>query len=267
MKIIRHAADAVSAAIMAVIVDLAARPVRSARKLRIDRAIEVQVPLHRDFSPTFFWSDEADFGRYGSTTCPKGRAITGRLSIARQASLRILESYPDGESVVCGSSPAKARRCASRCRSRLCAVHLPAARKASVLFSQHPDCRTFEPVCAAVGIGRHDQPPGLPQARRSVSGGFGSTRSTGDRRGAPGAELSRPDGWNVRALNGAPAGARRRMRAPTPVCLVARRRRHPQLPEYLLCRQDVLVKAENGERKKVGCGTKARMSGRRLAHG
>jgi hypothetical protein len=55
------------------------------------------LPYIEIFSPTFFWNDEADFIRTGSTTCPKGRAITGGMSIQQgKASLRILESYPDG---------------------------------------------------------------------------------------------------------------------------------------------------------------------------
>src|SRR5215210_9107986 len=59
------------------------------------------LPYIEIFSPTFFWNDEADFIRTGSTTCPKGRAITGGVSIQQgKASLRILESYPDGESWV-----------------------------------------------------------------------------------------------------------------------------------------------------------------------
>ena len=57
-----------------------------------------QLPYMEIFSPTFFWSDEVDVVRSGSTRCPKGRAITGGLSIAQgKASLRIVESYPDGE--------------------------------------------------------------------------------------------------------------------------------------------------------------------------
>ena len=59
------------------------------------------LPYIEIFSPTFFWNDEADFIRTGSTTCPKGRAITGGMNIQQgKASLRILESYPDGESWV-----------------------------------------------------------------------------------------------------------------------------------------------------------------------
>src|SRR5258708_39957757 len=60
-----------------------------------------QLPYLEIFSPTFFWSDEADAIRVGSTTCPKGRAIAGGINILQgKAALRIVESYPDGESWV-----------------------------------------------------------------------------------------------------------------------------------------------------------------------
>src|ERR1051325_10071467 len=102
--------------------------------------IEVaQFPFIEIFSPTFFWSDEADFVRTGSTTCPKGRAITGGLSIQQgKASLRILESYPDGESwvtrVVNRQRPESVQSLQVR-GFALCL--LPAARKASVMLTQH----------------------------------------------------------------------------------------------------------------------------------
>src|SRR5258708_30226714 len=60
-----------------------------------------QFPYMEIFSPTFFWSDEADAVRTGSTTCPKGRAIAGGVNIIQgKAALRIVESYPDGETWV-----------------------------------------------------------------------------------------------------------------------------------------------------------------------
>jgi len=74
---------AVSAAITAVILALAgsAGPL-AAQTAQSTEPIEVaKFPYIEIFSPTFFWSDEADFVRTGSTTCPKGRAITGGLSI------------------------------------------------------------------------------------------------------------------------------------------------------------------------------------------
>src|SRR6476646_3855968 len=101
--------------------------------------IEVaKFPYIEIFSPTFFWSDEADFIRTGSTTCPKGRAITGGLSILQgKGSLRILESYPDGESwvmrIVNRQKPDTVQSLQVR-GFALCL--LPAARKASVLLTQ-----------------------------------------------------------------------------------------------------------------------------------
>ena len=101
--------------------------------------IEVaKLPYMEIFSPTFFWNNEADFVRMGSTTCPKGRAITGGVSIQQgKASLRMLESYPDGESwvmrVVNRQKPEGVQSLQVR-GFALCL--LPAARKASVLMSQ-----------------------------------------------------------------------------------------------------------------------------------
>src|SRR3569833_405650 len=97
-----------------------------------------KLPFLEIFSPTFFWSDEADVVRTGSTNCPKGRAIAGGLSIQQgQASLRILESYPDGESwmvrVVNRKKPDNVQSLQVR-GFALCM--LPAARKASVQLPQ-----------------------------------------------------------------------------------------------------------------------------------
>src|SRR6185436_15425709 len=53
-----------------------------------------QLPYIEIFSPTFFWNDEADTIRTGSSTCPKGRAIAGGLNILQgKAALRVVESY------------------------------------------------------------------------------------------------------------------------------------------------------------------------------
>ena len=129
-----------------------------------------KLPYIEIFSPTFFWNDEADFVRTGSTTCPKGRAITGGLSIQQgKASLRILESYPDGESwvmrVVNRQKPDNVQSLQVR-GFALCM--LPAARKASVLMAQqskllHVSSRFALPS----GFVERDRPPGLP-ARRAA---------------------------------------------------------------------------------------------------
>ena len=90
---------------------------------------------------------------------------------------------------------------------------LPAARKASVLFSQqsklsHASSRFGLPSGSAGTTSRQ----ACPQGARVISGGFGLDP---EYRGpaAPHLELSYPDpnGWNVRAINGAtgtPADAR-----------------------------------------------------------
>ena len=85
-------------ALLSALLILAAGPALAQSQQTIEIA---QLPYMEIFSPTFFWSDEADAIRTGSTTCPKGRAITGGLNIIQgKASLRIVESYPDGESWV-----------------------------------------------------------------------------------------------------------------------------------------------------------------------
>jgi hypothetical protein len=198
---------AVSAAIMAVILALAgSTSPLGAQTAQSTEPIEVaKFPYIEIFSPTFFWSDEADFVRTGSTTCPKGRAITGGLSILQgKASLRILESYPDGESwvmrVVNRQKPDNVQSLQVR-GFALCM--LPAARKASVLFSQqsrlsHVSSRFGLPSGLVSATGRQ----ACPQGARVISGGFGLDP---EYRGpaAPRLELSYPDpnGWNVRAIN------------------------------------------------------------------
>src|SRR5204863_367169 len=252
---------AVSAAIMAVILALAgsAGPL-GAQTAQSTEPIEVaKFPYIEIFSPTFFWSDETDFVRTGSTTCPKGRAITGGLSILQgKASLRILESYPDGESwvmrVVNRQKPDAVQSLQVR-GFALCM--LPAARKASVLFSQqsrlsHVSSRFGLPSGLASATGRQ----ACPQGARVISGGFGLDPGY---RGsaAPRLELSYPDpnGWNVRALNGA-TGTVADARAYA-VCLGSKEGadiRNFQNIYYV--GKDVLVKAENGEAKEaIGCGS------------
>ena len=252
---------AVSSAILAVILALAgsAGPL-GAQTAQSTEPIEVaKFPYLEIFSPTFFWSDEADFIRTGSTTCPKGRAITGGLSILQgKASLRLLESYPDGESwvmrVVNRQKPDNVQSLQVR-GFALCM--LPTARKASVLFSQqsrlsHVSSRFGLPSGIASATGRQ----ACPQGARVISGGFGLDP---EYRGpaAPRLELSYPDpnGWNVRAVNGAAAGVPADARTYA-VCLGSKEGadiRNFQNIFYVA--KDVLVKADNGEAKEaISCG-------------
>lgn len=222
--------------------------------------IEVaKLPFIEIFSPTFFWNDEADFVRTGSTTCPKGRAITGGLSIQQgKASLRILESYPDGESwmmrVVNRQKPDHVQSLQVR-GFALCV--LPAARKASVLLSQqtrllHVSTRFGVPSGFASTAGRQ----ACPQGSLVIAGGFGIDP---DYRGpsAPRLELSYPDpnGWNVRAVNGAPAsgpGADGRAYA---VCLGTKEGADIRyFQNVFFASADVTVKADQGVvRQSVPC--------------
>ena len=175
---------AVSAAITAVILALAgsAGPL-AAQTAQSTEPIEVaKFPYIEIFSPTFFWNDEADFIRTGSTTCPKGRAITGGMNIQQgKASLRILESYPDGESwvmrVVNRQKPDTVQSLQVR-GFALCL--LPAARKASVLLTQqskllHVSGRFGLPSGLASATGRQ----ACPQGSLVISGGFGLDPAAG----------------------------------------------------------------------------------------
>ena len=250
---------AVSAAIMAVILALAgwAGPLR-AQTAQSTEPIEVaKFPYIEIFSPTFFWSDEADFVRTGSTTCPKGRAITGGLSILQgKASLRILESYPDGESWVMRVVNRQKPDNVSSLQVRgfaLCV--LPVARKASVLFSQqsklsHVSSRFGLPSGLVSTTGRQ----ACPQGARVISGGFGLDP---EYRGpaAPRLELSYPDpnGWNVRAINSvAETAADARAYA---VCLGSKEGadiRNFQNIYYV--GKDVPVKDSGAAKESVSCG-------------
>ena len=113
----------------------------SAGSLRAGQTLEpagvANLPYVEIFSPTFFWNDEADFIRVGSTTCPKGRAITGGVGIQQgKASLRILESYPDGESWVVRVVNRQKNDSVQSLQVRGFALcMLPAARKVSILMS------------------------------------------------------------------------------------------------------------------------------------
>jgi hypothetical protein len=170
-----------------------------------------ELPLMEIFSPTFFWTDETDVIRTGAINCPKGRAVTGGVRIIQgQASLRIVESYPDGESwVVRVVNRAKPDNVKSLQVRGFAMCMLPVARKASVLISQqtriaHPSVRFALPTGFVSTAARQT----CPQGARVVSGGAGldpDFRGPNDLR----VELSYPDpgGWNVRAINGATAPA------------------------------------------------------------
>jgi hypothetical protein len=238
----------------------AVRPLQ-AQTAQSTAPIEVAaLPYIEIFSPTFFWNDEADVIRTGSTTCPKGRAITGGVSIQQgKASLRILESYPDGESwvmrVVNRQKPENVQSLQVR-GFALCL--LPAARKASVLLSQqsrllHVSGRFGLPSGFASATGRQ----ACPQGSLVISGGFGLDP---EYRGpaSPRLELSYPDpnGWNVKATNGAPATGPAADARAYAICLGTKEGvdiRNFQNVYFVA--QDVTVKADNGTaRQSIGCG-------------
>lgn len=226
--------------------------------------IEVaQLPYVEIFSPTFFWDDKADFVRVGSTTCPKGRAITGGLNIVQgKASLRILESYPDGESwvvrVVNREKPAKVESLQVR-GFALCM--LPAARKVSVMMGQytkllHASTKFGLAGGYVAGNGRQT----CPRDSLVIAGGFGLDPAY---RGPNNLhmELSYPDpeGWNVRAVNGADAsGAAADVRAYA-VCLGTKE--GVDIRNYknvYFAEAEVPVRPDNGTaRQSVSCGDQA----------
>jgi hypothetical protein len=218
------------------------------------------LPYIEIFSPTFFWNDEADFIRTGSITCPKGRAITGGLSIQQgKASLRILESYPDGESwvmrVINRQKPDSVQSLQVR-GFALCL--LPAARKSSVLMTQqsklqHVSGRFALPPGFASATGRQ----ACPQGSLVISGGFGLDP---EYRGpaSPRLELNYPDpnGWNIRAVNGAPATGPAADGRAYAVCIGTKEGVDIRdFQNIYFVGQEVTVKAEEGTvRQSVGCG-------------
>jgi len=245
----------VSAIILALVAStgpLGAQTAQSTEPIEIAKFPYIEI-----FSPTFFWSDEADFVRTGSTTCPKGRAITGGLSIQQgKASLRVMESYPDGESWVMRVVNRQKPETVSSLQVRGFALcMLPAARKASVLFSQqsrlsHVSTKFALPAGSSDTTSRQ----ACPQGARVISGGFGlDPEYKGP--AAPRLELSYPDpnGWNIRALNGA-TGTAADARAYA-VCLGSKEGADIRnFQSIYFVGKDVLVKAENGEAKDaVGC--------------
>ena len=218
------------------------------------------LPYIEIFSPTFFWNDEADFIRTGSTTCPKGRAIMGGVSIQQgKASLRILESYPDGESwvtrVINRQKPDHVQSLQVR-GFALCL--LPAARRASVLLTQqsrllHVSGRFGLPSGFVSASGRQ----ACPQGSLVVSGGFGLDPEYHGP-SSPRLELSYPDpnGWNVKALNGTPAGGSAADARTYAVCLGTKEGADIRnFQNVHFASQDVMVKADNGTaRQSVSCG-------------
>ena len=224
-------------------------------------AVEVaSLPYIEIFSPTFFWNDEVDFVRSGSTTCPKGRAITGGVSIIQgKASLRILESYPDGESWVMRVVNRQRADTVQSLQVRGFALCLlPAARKASVLMAQqskllHVSGRFGLPAGFTSATGRQ----ACPQGSLVVSGGFGLDP---DYRGpaAPRLELNYPDpnGWNVRAVNGAAASGPAAEARAYAVCLGSKEGVDIRdFQNVYFVDKDVTVKSDSGTaRQSVGCG-------------
>jgi hypothetical protein len=235
-----------------------AQPASSAGPIEI-----AQLPYMEIFSPTFFWDDQADFVRLGAVTCPKGRAITGGLSIMQgQASLRVLESYPDGESWVIRVVNRK-RGSSDRPQSlqvrgfALCM--LSAARKSSVLLAQHPKLiHVSSKFALAPGFAESAGRQACPRGALPVAGGFGLDPAYHGP-AVPRLSLSYPDpdGWNIRAVNGAAAAGDADGRAYA-VCLGPSSGEGVDVGGYhevTFATKDVPVKSAGGNAKQsVGCG-------------
>jgi hypothetical protein len=218
-----------------------------------------QLPYMEIFSPTFFWSDEADAIRMGSTTCPKGRAIAGGVNILQgKASLRIVESYPDGESWVMRVVNRQKSDTVQSLQVRGYALCLlPAARKASVLIAQHPRLSYMsDRFSLPTGYVSTASRSACLQGSLVMNGGFGLDP---DYRGPNSLrlELSYPDptGWNVRAVNGAPASGPAADVRTYAICLGTKGgvdiRNHKTV---YFAEADAVVKADNGViRQSVKC--------------
>jgi hypothetical protein len=246
-----------SALIALLVLAASAIPSRAQTQAPIEVA---QLPYMEIFSPTFFWSDEADAIRTGSTTCPKGRAITGGVNIMQgKASLRIVESYPDGESWVIRVVNRQKPETVTSLQVRTYALCLlPAARKGSKLIAQFPRVSyTSVPFSLPAGYvstpGRSACQPGA----LVLGGGFGLDQ---EYRGPSNLrlELSYPDpnGWNVRAVNGAAASGPAANARIYTICLSSRD--GIDIRNYktvYFAEADAVVKADNGAiRQSVKCG-------------
>jgi hypothetical protein len=218
-----------------------------------------QLPHIEIFSPTFFWNDEADTIRTGSTNCPKGRAITGGVSILQgKAALRMVESYPDGESwvvrVVNRQKPESVKSLQVRGYA-LCM--LPAARKASkLLFQQTRIAHVSAKFNVPAGFASAASRQACPQGALVLAGGFGldpEFRGPNSLR----LELSYPDpnGWNIRAVNGAAAASPPAEARAYAVCIGTKDGLDIRgYQTVYFAEADVLVKAENGvARQSVSC--------------
>ena len=236
---------------------LAAAPALAQSQKPIETA---QLPYMEIFSPTFFWSDEADAVRTGSTTCPKGRAITGGVNIIQgKASLRIVETYPDGESWVVRVVNRQKPETVTSLQVRTYALCLlPAARKGSKLMAQLPRISyTSVPFSLPAGYvsttGRSTCQPGA----LVLGGGFGLDQQYNGPSNLR-LELSYPDpnGWNVRAINGAAASGPAADARIYTICLSSKDgsdiRNHKTV---YFAEAEAVVKADNGTiRQSVKCG-------------
>jgi hypothetical protein len=196
------------AAMLAIAVDAALASAASARALP---PVQISALPHVVIaSPEFFWSNTPDVVHMASATCPKGRAIGGGLSIREgNASLGILDSYPDGASWVVRfavrANPEAAPKQTLRVRGfALCL--LPVSRDFSVPLANYPKLLYRSNVTSieaggASTAGRE----ACPEGTLVISGGIALDAAS---RAAARLRMEQsfpdPDGWNVRASNDTP---------------------------------------------------------------
>lgn len=244
-------------ALLSALLVLAAGPALAQSQQPVEIA---QFPYMEIFSPTFFWSDEADAIRTGSTTCPKGRAITGGVNIVQgKASLRIVESYPDGESWVVRVVNRQKPETVTSLQVRTFALCLlPAARKASKLLAQLPRISyTSVPFSLPAGYVSTPGRSACQSGALVLGGGFGLDQ---EYRGPSNLRLELgypdPNGWNVSAVNGAPASGPAAGARIYTICLS--NKDGSDIRNYktvYFAEADAVVKADNGTiREQVKCG-------------
>ncbi len=171
---------------------LCAQPAQSTAPFEV-----AALPYIEIFSPTFFWNDEADFVRTGSTTCPRGPRDHRRLEHPAGQGVAADSGELSGWRILGGArrQPAKAGKCTFLAGARLRAV--PAAggpQGIGLDGAANQAAACVDQVQFARGLYQHGRPPSLP-AR--LARDLGRIRARpgipGSGVAAAGAELSRSE--------------------------------------------------------------------------
>jgi hypothetical protein len=164
-----------------------------------------ELPHISIISPVFYWNDASNIVRMASATCPRGRAFSGGLAIQKgSASLRILESYPEGESWVIRVVNRQRRDSTQPLQVRaFAACLLPSARISSVQITQYPRLiLQAHPFSLSPGPTGEADRVACPQGTLVISGGFGrAPQSQGPSNLRLALSYPDADAWNVRAVS------------------------------------------------------------------